>query len=114
MQFDSDDGAEQAIELVNEDSLRPCPEACAIRREEFDPDVPNAHGVHRFATAEGLRELDDDRGRPFDSYAVQFADGPVAYVVELFGPPGKPSAEQAEAVADRLYERVHGAELPGA
>lgn len=114
MQFGSDDGAEKAIDVVYEDSLRPCPEACAIRREELDSDVPNAHGVHRYATAEGLRELGDDRGRPFDSYAIQFADGQVAYVVELFGPSGKASAQQAEAIADRLYDRVHGAPLPGA
>ena len=113
-QFESDEGAQTGLDLVHADSLRRCPETCATQISEFDVgDIPDAHGVRRYATAEDIAEIGEE-GEPYDSYEVQFADGPFAYRVSLFGPPGEVSQDEAEEIARKLYERVKGAPAPGA
>jgi hypothetical protein len=109
MQFDSEKGAEDALDALHLDSLRPCPETCGQSAEEFDvSDIPGAFGTHRFATAESIQQAGDTEGRPFDSYEIVFADGVFAYRVILDGPPGKVTQDEAEAVAKSLYDRVKG------
>jgi hypothetical protein len=109
MQFDSDQGANDALALLKADSVRPCPETCGQQAEEFDvPDIPGAFGTHRSATAESLQQAGDTEGRPFDAYQIGFADGVFAYRVNLFGSPGKVTQDQVEEIAKSLYDRVHG------
>jgi len=109
MQFDSEKGADDALETLHLDSLRPCPETCGQSAEEFDvPDIPGAFGTHRFATAESIQQAGDTEGRPFDSYEIVFADGVFAYREILDGAPGKVTQDEAEEIAKSLYDRVKG------
>ena len=110
MQFDSEKGATDAVAILHADSLRPCPKTCAQQAEEFDvADIPNAHGTHRYATAESIQQTGETEETPFDDFQVEFADGVFAYRVILTGPPGKVSQDEAEEIAKALYDRVKGA-----
>jgi hypothetical protein len=114
LQFDSNDGAMRATELLYNDGLRPCPETCATQVREFDVDgIPDATGVQRFATAADIKAAGTDQGPPYDSYTIRFSDGDFAYDIELFGPPGEVSEEEAEEIAGKLYDRVKGAPVKG-
>jgi hypothetical protein len=113
IQFESDDGAVTGADLVYKNSLKPCPGQCAMEIKEFDVSgVPDAKGVRHFITAESL-ETTGDEGEPFDSYAISFADGPFAYELEGFGPPGKISEKQIEEIAQKVRDRVEGAPPAG-
>jgi hypothetical protein len=108
LEFESEDGAKDAIDLMHQNGLRPCPGGCAADISEFEVDgVPDATGVRRIATAADL-EATGEPGDPYDSYAIRFADGPFAYDIELFGLPGKVSEKQAEEIAKKLFDRVEG------
>ena len=108
MQFKSSDGAQEALEFLHTDSLKPCPRKCSTQIKEFDVDISDAHGVRRFATAQDIQATGDE-GPPYDSYEIEFADGPFAYRIILHGPPGKVSQKGAEEIAGKLYDRVAGA-----
>jgi hypothetical protein len=111
-QFDSDDGAQTGLDLLYADSLKPCPETCATQISEFDVgDIPDSHGVRRYATAESIEAIGED-GHPYDSYEIQFADGPFAYRIIFQGDMGEVSQDELEAIARKLYERVAGAPPP--
>lgn len=109
MQFDSDQGANDALALFKADSVRPCPETCAEQAEEFDVDgIPGAYGTHRFATAESIQQTGDTEEMPFDDFSIGFADGVFAYRIILSGrQPGKVTEGQVEEIAKSLYDRVH-------
>ena len=108
MQFKSSAGAQKALEFLQTDSLRPCPRKCSTQIKEFDVDISDAHGVRRFATAQDIQATGDE-GPPYDSYEIEFADGPFAYRITLHGPPGKVSQKEVEEIAGKLYDRVAGA-----
>jgi hypothetical protein len=111
-QFTSKEAAVKARDLVYEADLKPCPGKCATSFEKIDiSGVPDAKGVRRYVTAERLEELQEP-GEPGDSYTIVFADGPYAYNVELFGPPGEVSQEQLEEIVGKLRDRVEGAPPP--
>jgi hypothetical protein len=113
MQFETEDDATRAAEISHADSIRPCPETCASQAEEFDvADIPGAAGTHRFATAESIEATGDTEARPFDEYEIDFADGAFAYRITLRGAPGEVSEDDAEEIAEALYERVKGAPAP--
>jgi hypothetical protein len=108
-QFETEQGASDAAELLHDNGLKPCPEECAAQISEFEVDgIPNAAGVRRSVAAEDL-EAAGLEGEPYNSFAIQFAEGVFAYDLELFGPPGEVSEEQAEELAGKLYDRVEGA-----
>jgi hypothetical protein len=110
MQFDSSKGANDALETLHLDRLRPCPETCGQSAEEFDvSDIPGAFGTHRFETAESIQQTGDTENEPFDEYQIVFADGVFAYREILRGPPGTVTQEDVEDIAKSLYDRVHGA-----
>jgi hypothetical protein len=109
MQFDSDQGATDALALFKADSVRPCPETCAEQAEEFDVDgIPGAYGTHRFATAESIQQTGDTEETPFDDFSIGFADGVFAYRIILSGAPGKVTEGQVEEIAKSLFDRVKG------
>ena len=41
-----------------------------------------------------------------DYYRIVFTDGPFVYTVDLHGPPGSVSEDQATDIANAFYERV--------
>ena len=109
VQFDSQDGARTAVDLLHENALQPCPGTCAARIEEFDVSgVPDAKGVQRLVTAERLEET-GEQGEPSDSYTISFADGAFVYQVEGFAPPGTISEQQIEDITNKVHDRVAGA-----
>jgi hypothetical protein len=111
-EFESDEGADAAVDVLHTVGLRPCPETCAYEITEFEPSgVPDAKGVQAIATQETIDEIGDDI-EPDARYSVYFADGPFAYEVTVFGPPDEVSKQQVEDIAAELYARVEGAPLP--
>jgi hypothetical protein len=113
VQFASQGGARTGADLLHENALQPCPGSCAARIEEFDVSgVSDAKGARRLVTPEALQETGEE-GMPSDSYTISFADGPFAYQVEGFAPPGKLPEQQIEDIAKKLHDRVAGApDLP--
>jgi hypothetical protein len=109
IQLDSPDGAKEFADFFHTDSLRPCPESCAFSVSEFDVDgIPGATGVRRVATEEAIKAAGTSENRPYDSYAIFFADGDFAYNIDYGGPPGTTSQDKAVEIAQNLYDRVHG------
>jgi hypothetical protein len=109
MQFETAEGAKTAQDIEHEDSLRPCPENCATSVEEFDvADIPGALGTRRHASQEDIDATGATDVHPYDEYEVVFTDGVFAYRVQLNGPPGSVSEDQAKDIAQSLYDRVHG------
>ena len=111
-EFETEEGANAAVNVAHRIGLRPCPETCAYEITEFQPpDVPNAKGVQAIATQESIDQTGDDI-EPDARYSIYFADGPFAYEVTTFGPPDQVSRPQVEDIAAKLYARVRGAPLP--
>lgn len=110
LQFESDEGARDAVDWYHDEDMQPCPGNCAATISEFEVDgISDAKGSRRNVTAERLRQTGED-GEPSDAYDIRFADGPFAYYVGTFGPPGDATTEAAtEAIAKRIYDRVKGA-----
>ena len=107
IQLQSEQGAEDALEWIINDSMKPCPKSCAVRISEFDVDgIPDARGVHRSASAEDIAARGAEGDMPFDSYSIRFTDGSFVYTVDLHGPPGSVSEDQATRIANALSERV--------
>jgi len=108
LEFESEEGANEAIALIHDNGLKPCPDDCAADVSEFDVDgVPDATGVRRVATAEAIEATGAD-GPAYDSYSIRFADGLFAYTIDLSGAPGRVSEKQAEEIASKLFDRVGG------
>jgi hypothetical protein len=109
MEFDSEDGTRDVVAFLQDFNLRTCPEVCAFASAEFDVDgIPDALGAQQIATQESLDEV-GDQGDPMAIYVIDFADGQFVYDVKLSGPPEEVSEEEAEDIAQTLYERVAGA-----
>ncbi|MDQ3379172.1 MAG: hypothetical protein M3546_02455 [Actinomycetota bacterium] len=107
IQLQSEQGAKDALEWIVADDRKPCPKTCAVRISEFDVnDVPNAQGVHRSASAEDIEALGTEEDRPFDSYRIGFTVGSFVYTVDLHGPPGSVTEDQATDIAHALHGRV--------
>ena len=55
IRLQSEEGAANALEWIEADSVKPCPKTCAVKISEFDvDDVPDARGVRRSASAEDI------------------------------------------------------------
>jgi hypothetical protein len=107
IELESEDGATSALDWLEADSKKPCPMSCAVQISEFDvDDIPDGRGVHRVATAEDIERVGTTDERPRDSYLVAFTVGPIVYRVDLQGPPGSVSEEQALEIAHAYYERL--------
>jgi len=107
IEHDSEDGARSALDWLEADSKKPCPHSCATRVSTFDVDgIPDARGVHRIATAEDIEAAGTGSEDPSDSYWVGFTVGSIVYTVDLHGPPGSVSEEQAQKIVSAFYERL--------
>jgi hypothetical protein len=108
IEVESEDGATSGLDWLEADSRKPCPMSCAVQIRAFDvDDVSGARGVHRVATAEDIERVGTTDEHPFESYWVGFTVGPVVYTMDLHGPPGSVSEEQAQDIASAYYERVN-------
>lgn len=108
IELESEDGATSALDWLETDSRKPCPMSCAVQISTFDVDDIAARGVHRIATAEDIERVGTEDQQPFDSYWVGFTEGSLVYTVELRGPPGSVSEEQAQEIASAYIDRLTG------
>ena len=107
IQLQSEEGATSALDWLEADKMKPCPETCAVQISEFDvDDIPDARGVHSSASVEDIEAVGNADERPFDAYWVGFTDGSFVYTVDLHGPPGSVSEQQAVDIAGALHHRV--------
>lgn len=107
IELDSEDAASSARDWLEADTRKPCPHSCATRVNSFNVEgIPDARGVHRIATAEDIEAAGFENEVPNDSYWVGFTLGSIVYTVDLHGPPGSVSQEQALAIASTYYERL--------
>ena len=105
----SEEGARSALEYLVADSQKPCPESCATVVSDFDtPGIPDASGVRRLTTAEAIEAAGTPNQIPRDEYWVGFTVGSSAYTVDLAGPPGTVTEEQAREIASAYYDRLTG------
>jgi hypothetical protein len=105
--LESEDGATSVLDWLAADSMKPCPESCAVAISEFDVGgIPDARGVHRLATAEAIEAAGTAEQIPRDDYWVGFTVGSTVYTVELGGPPGSVTEEQAREIATAYHERL--------
>jgi hypothetical protein len=109
IEVESEDGATSALDFLETDLKKPCPQSCATQISDFDVgDIAGARGVHRIATAEDIEAVGATEQRPRDSYWVGFTNGAVVYTLDLQGPPGSVSEEQAHEIASAYHERLTG------
>jgi hypothetical protein len=109
VELESEDAATSALDWLEADSKKPCPMSCAVQISTFDvDDIADARGVHRIATAEDIERVGTKDQQPFDSYWVGFTEGSFVYTVDLHGPPGSVSEEQAQKIASAYYDRLTG------
>ena len=88
--------------------MKPCPHSCAAVISSFEVDgIPDARGVHRIATAEDIEAAGTENEVPSDSYWVGFTVGSIVYAVDLHGPPGSVSEEQAQEIASAYYDAAY-------
>jgi hypothetical protein len=80
-----------------------------VQISSFDvDDIEGARGVHRIATAEDIERVGNEDEKPSDSYWIGFTNGGIVYTVELHGPPGSVSEEQAQEIATAYHDRLTG------
>ena len=109
IELESDDGTTSALDWLETDATKPCPMSCATVVSGFDVgDIPGARGVHRIATAEAIERAGTEDEHPSESYWVGFTEGSVVYTVELSGPPGSVTEEQAQEIASAYHDRLTG------
>jgi hypothetical protein len=111
IELGSDDAAASALDWLETDQMKPCPESCAVQRSSFDVnDIPGARGVHRVATAEDIEQVGNKDERPQDDYWIGFTNGPIVYTMVLHGHggPGSVSEDQAQQIASAYYDRLTG------
>ena len=109
VELESEDGATSALDWLETDSKKPCPMSCAAEISTFDvDDIPDARGVQRISTAEGIERVGNPDERPNEEYRIGFSNGAFVYTVTLFGPPGSVSEEQAQEIASAYYDRLTG------
>ncbi|MBA2425319.1 MAG: hypothetical protein H0W35_01120 [Actinobacteria bacterium] len=107
IQLQSEQGAKDALEWIHADDMKPCPKTCAVQVSEFDvDDISDTPGVHRSQSAEDIEAVGADDDMPFDSYRIAFTDGSFVYTVDLHGPYGSVTEDEATDIAHALHERV--------
>ena len=107
IELESEDGAMSALDWLETDTRKPCPMSCAVQISNLDvDDIADARGVHRIATAEDIERVGLKDQQPSDSYWVGFTEGSFVYTVDLHGPPGSVSEEQAQKIASAYYDRL--------
>jgi hypothetical protein len=109
IELESEEGATSALDWLETDARKPCPRSCAVQISTLDvDDIPDARGVRRVQTAEDIERVGVEDQVPLDSYMVAFTDGGVVYTVDLFGPPGSVSEEQALDIVRAYHHRLTG------
>lgn len=109
IELESEQGASSVLDWLETDSMKPCPESCAVQVSSFGVDgIADARGVRRSATAEDIKSFGTPDQQPFDGYWVGFTEGAFVYAVELRGPPGSVSEGEVQKIAAAYHDRLTG------
>lgn len=109
VELETEDGAKSALDWLEADSMKPCPESCAVQISTFDVDgIADGRGVRRTATADDIESFGSPDEHPFDAYWIGFTQGAFVYTVELNGSPGSVSEEEAQKIAIAYFDRLAG------
>jgi hypothetical protein len=106
VQLGSDDDAREVLDFLHKEDLKqPRSALCSQNPGELEVEgIPGAKGAEQVPR----RNPPEGAPPPFVAYAVEFAVGPVLYVVAGSGGPGELSSSQVLDAAKTLYERARG------
>jgi len=107
-QFDSEEGALEARDLLHDEDLKsPCPEACVVTPIEYELDeVPDSAAVHHVP-----RRGDSPPGRSkVEAHHAEFVIGSQLYVVQVDGRPSPTFSADFDKLMGTVYESASGAE----
>ena len=107
IELNSDDAATNGLDYLEAEAMKPCPRSCAMVMSSFDVEgIPDARGVHRIATAEDIEAAGFPGQVPSDAYWIGFTIDPVLYTIDLHGPPGSVTEDQAQEIANAFDQRL--------
>jgi hypothetical protein len=101
-QFDSEEGALEARDLLHDEDLKtPCPDACVVAPIEYElDDVPDSAAVHHVPTRVDL----PPGASRVEAHHAEFVIGAQLYVVQVSGRP----SSTFSADFDKLMRIVYG------
>ena len=101
-QFDSEEGALEARDVLHDEDLKtPCPDACIVTPLEYElDDVPDSVAVHHMPT-----EVDPPPGQSgVEAHHAEFTIGPRLYVVQVDGKPSPTFSDEFDDLMQTAYE----------
>jgi hypothetical protein len=107
VQFDSEEGALEARDLLHDEDLKsPCPDACVVTPVEYELDeVPDSAAAHHVPTRV---ELPPGQSR-VEAHHAEFVIGPQLYVVQMDGKPSPTFSADFAKLMGTVYESASGA-----
>ena len=107
-QFDSEEGALEARDLLHDEDLKsPCPDACIVTPIEYElDDVPDSAAVHHVPTGGDLPPGQS----PVEAHHAEFVIGPQLYVLQVDGKPSPTFSADFDKLMGTVYESASGAE----
>ena len=108
VQFDSEDGAAEARDLLHEEDLKsPCPDACIVTPVEYElDDIPDSAAVHHVPTGVKVPE----GGSKVEAHHAEFVVGPKLYVVQVDGKPSPSFTADFDELMGTVYESASSGE----
>ena len=108
IQFDSDEGALEARDLLHDEDLKsPCAEACVVTPIEHELDgVPDSAAVHHVPTR---GDLPPGQSK-VEAHHAEFVIGPQLYVVQVSGQPSPTFSADFDELMQTVYESASSAE----
>lgn len=105
-QFDSEEGAREARDLLHEEDLKqPCQAACVVAPREYElAEIPNSAAAHHVPV----------RGKPLggskvEAHHAEFVIGPQLYVVQADGRPSATFSAEFDRLILSVYEAASAA-----
>jgi hypothetical protein len=102
IQFDSEEGALEARDLLHEEDLKsPCEEACIVTPLEYElDDVPDSAAVHHVPTRAQVSPGESK----VEAHHAEFAIGSRLYVVQMDGRPSPTFSADFDELMRTVYE----------
>ena len=107
MQFDSEEGALEARDLLHDEDLKsPCPDACIVTPIEYElDDVPDSAAVHHVPTRGDLPPGQS----PVEAHHAGFVIGERLYVFQVDGKPSPTFSADFDKLIQTVYESASSA-----
>jgi hypothetical protein len=108
VQFDSEEGALEARDLLHEVDLKsPCPDACIVTPVEYKvDDVPDSAAVHHVPN----RAVVPPGESGVEAHHAEFVIGPQLYVVQVDGTPSPTFSADFDKLMRTVYRSASSAE----